>query len=377
MRDLLVGKRIPTHCAAESQGLRAARRQDGTMSGMQDGRKATLRDVARAAGVSAATASRALNGSARNVRQENIARVLEAAAALNYEPHLSAQAIARGSTRTVALVVSGVDDPYFSSIAAGVAAGAEAADLTVTMAVSDRSPERELQIVRTLRGHRPRAIILTGSRIDGADTRDALIAELTAYRTAGGSVAMVSQPDLPFPTVAIDNAGGARRLARALVGRGYRRFGVIRAADRIRTSRDRYQGFVTGLREAGLREPLVVAAEFTRAGGDAAARGLAERGALAGDGAVEIVFAVNDVMAIGAMTAFRDAGLEPGADVAVAGFDDIASARDVAPALTSVSVPLRAVGEHAIELALSEADPTRVVPVATTLALRESTPLLR
>ncbi|MEH1127995.1 LacI family DNA-binding transcriptional regulator [Micromonospora sp. CPCC 206061] len=344
---------------------------------MQDGPKATLRDVARAAGVSAATASRALNGSARNVRQENIARVLEAAAALNYEPHLSAQAIARGSTSTVALVVSGVDDPYFSSIAAGVAAGAEAADLTVTMAVSDRSPERELQIVRTLRGHRPRAIILTGSRIEGADTRDALIEELTAYRTAGGSVVMISQPDLPFPTVAIDNAGGARRLAQALVGRGYRRFAVICAADRIRTSRDRCQAFVTGVREAGLREPLVAEAEFTRAGGYAAARVLIARGALAGEDPIEVVFAVNDVMAIGAMTAFRDAGLAPGGGVAVAGFDDIAAALDVVPALTSVSVPLRAVGEYAIELALSEADPTRVVPVATTIALRESTPPLR
>lgn len=338
---------------------------------MRDGPKATLRDVARAAGVSAATASRALNGSARNVRQENIARVLAAAAALDYEPDLSAQAIARGSTSTVALVVSGVDDPYFSSIAAGVTAGAEAADLIVTMAVSDRSPERELQIVRTLRGHRPRAVILTGSRIDGAGTREALIEELTAYRTAGGGVVMISQPDLPFPTVAIDNAGGARRLALALAGRGYRRFAVIRAADRIRTSRDRYQGFVTGLREAGVRESLVVEAEFTRAGGYTAGRELAERGLLAG---VDVLFAVTDVMAIGAMTALRDVGLVPGADVAVAGFDDIASATDVAPALTTVAVPLHAVGEQAIALALAESDPTRVVPITTTVVLRDSTP---
>lgn len=340
---------------------------------MRDGPKATLRDVARAAGVSAATASRALNGSARNVRQENIARVLAAAAALDYEPDLSAQAIARGSTSTVALVVSGVDDPYFSSIAAGVTAGAEAADLIVTMAVSDRSPERELQIVRTLRGHRPRAVILTGSRIDGAGTREALIEELTAYRTAGGGVVMISQPDLPFPTVAIDNAGGARRLALALAGRGYRRFAVIRAADRIRTSRDRYQGFVTGLREAGVRESLVVEAEFTRAGGYTAGRELAERGLLAG---VDVLFAVTDVMAIGAMTALRDVGLVPGADVAVAGFDDIASATDVAPALTTVAVPLHAVGEQAIALALAESDPTRVVPITTTVVLRDSTPPL-
>lgn len=339
---------------------------------VSEGRQATLHDVARTAGVSQATASRVLNGSVRNVRQENIDRVLTAAAELDYAPHLSAQAIARGSTNIAALVVSGVDDPYFSSIAAGVTQAAEAAGLIVTMAVADRSPERELQIVGTLRGMRPRVIIMTGSRVDGADARDALVEELHAYREAGGSVVLISQHDLPFHTVSIDNYGGARQLARALVGLGYRRFAVVRAGTGLRTSRDRCSGFVEGLREFGIDvdEQLVVEAEFSRRGGCAAARELVRRGL---DG-TELVFAVSDVMAIGVMTAFRDTGLVPGRDIAVAGFDDIGPAVDVVPELTSVNVPLQQVGLRAMELALSDDDAPRIVPVDTNVVLRASTP---
>ncbi|NGY65192.1 LacI family transcriptional regulator [Lentzea sp. NEAU-D13] len=335
-------------------------------------RQATLHDVARTAGVSQATASRVLNGSIRNVRQENVAQVLAAAAELDYTPHLSAQAIARGTTNTAALVVSGVDDPYFSTVAGGATQAAEAAGLIVTMAVADRSPERELQIVRTLRGMRPRAIILTGSRIDGTDTRAALIEELDAYRRAGGSVVLISQYDLPFCTVSIDNYGGARQLARELVGLGYRRFAVVRASAALRTSRDRCEGFVDGLREFGIgvEARLVVEAEFSRRGGLAAGRELVRQGL----GDTELVIAANDVMAIGVMTAFRDAGLVPGRDIAVAGFGDIGPAVDVVPALTSVAVPLRQVGLCAMELALSNDDVSRVVPISTNVVLRDSTP---
>ncbi|MGW2149844.1 LacI family DNA-binding transcriptional regulator [Nonomuraea bangladeshensis] len=335
----------------------------------------TLHDVAREAGVSVATASRALNGSSRNVRSENVSRVRAAAAKLNYEPHLSAQAIAKGSTRTVALVVRDVADPYFSAIAAGVVQAAEAAGLIVTMAVADGSPERELEIVRTLRGQRPRVIIVTGSRIEGTGLRETLVEELAEYRTAGGRVVLISQRDLPFATVTVDNRGGAAALARALLGVGYRRFAVFHAAPDIRTSRERHEGFLAELAAAGAPEPLAVETGFTRTGGYEAARRLVERGFED----VEAVFAVNDVMAIGAMTALRDAGVLPGRDLGVAGFDDIDSASDVRPALTSVAVPLREAGLSAMRLALSgdgsgdgsgEAD----VRLPAEVVLRESTP---
>jgi LacI family transcriptional regulator len=331
----------------------------------------TLHDVAREAGVSYATASRALNGSDRRVRPDNAARVRAAAARLGYAPHPSAQAIARGSSSTVALVVSDVVDPYFSSIAGGVIDAAEDAGLIVTMAVADRSPGLELQIVRTLRGHRPRAIIVAGSRIDGSQERASLVEELAAYRRDGGRVVLISQPDLPFPTVAIDNRGGARRLALELVGLGYRRFAVVHGEDAIRTSHERRTAFAEGLLEAGLAlgPGCAVATDFTRAGGYAAAGRLAE---LARAG-VQAAFVVNDVMAIGAMTGLREAGLRPGADLAVAGFDDIEAAGEVTPGLTSVRVPLRAIGRRAVEAALS-GDPDGVIDVPTDIVLRGSTP---
>ena len=119
---------------------------------------ATLHDVAREAGVSLATASRSLNGSTRKVNEELRQRVLETAARLDYSPNLSAQAVARGTTTTVALLVADIADPYFSQIAAGVVAAADAEHLIVTMAATEGDADRELELVRTLRGQRPRAL---------------------------------------------------------------------------------------------------------------------------------------------------------------------------------------------------------------------------
>ncbi|CAM3827546.1 LacI family DNA-binding transcriptional regulator [Kibdelosporangium persicum] len=328
----------------------------------------TLQDVAKEAGVSVATASRVLNGSSRTVGKDNVERVLRAAGKLGYAPNLSAQATARGSTKTVALVVSDIADPYFSTLAAGVLEGAEAAGLIVTMAVADRSAERECRIVATLRGYRPHVIIVAGSRLDGP--RDALVEELRAYVAAGGRAAVISQPGLPFPTVAIDNAGAAKDLALALADEGYRRFAVIRGPAGLHTSRDRCDGFLAGLRQAGIEVCRVLDTEFTEDGGYAAASRLIA----AGLDDVELLFAVTDAMAIGAMRAVRDAGLVPGHDIAVAGFDDIGPATDVSPALTTVRVPLHEMGKRAMDLALSGADPAEVQWMPTQPVLRTSTP---
>lgn len=330
--------------------------------------RVTLHEVARLAGVSYATASRVLNGSDRTVRPENVDRVRAAAAEVGYRPDLSAQAIARGSTRTAALVVGGVDDPYFLLVAAGVTDAAEASGLILTMAVTDRSPELELRIVRTLRGQRPYAIVIAGSRIDGSGQGSALAAELAAYRRAGGRVVLISQAELPFATLAVDNYGGARRLALVLAGLGYRRFAVLHGGDRIHTSADRRRGLTDGLREAGLEPTLSLAVDFGRDGGLEGARRILAAGCPA-----EAIVAVTDVMAIGAMSALRDAGLVPGRDIAVAGFDDIDAASDVTPALTTVRVPLRDAGRQALELALS-GDGDTVVNIPTEVVLRASTP---
>lgn len=331
--------------------------------------------VARAA-VSLATASRSLNGSNRTVNESYRARVLEAAARLNYSPNTSAQAVARGSTMTVALVVADVADPYFSSIAAGVVAAARDDGLIVTMTATDGDPERELQIVRTLRGQRPKVIILASSRRTNAQTAPLLQRELEDYERSGGRVVLISRNELGFRTVYIDNVAGGQALVGRLISLGYRSFAVLVSDHELHTADDRYRGFERGLALAGVRidESHVVRGAFTRDGGYDGMRALLAKG-VAGVGAARIdaVFAVNDVMAVGALTALREAGLVPGRDIAVAYFDDIPTVQDTWPTLTTVRVPLVEVGLTALRLALTDVVGDEPA-IGVEVMVRDSTP---
>lgn len=315
----------------------------------------TLYDVAREAGVSLATASRALNGSERRVKDEYRDRVLAAATKLGYTPNLSAQAVARGGSSTVALLVSDIADPYFSTIAAGVIRAAEAEGLVVTMAVTGRDASREIEFVRMLRGQRPRVIVLAGSRFADEPSRATLVAELEAFESTGGRVVVIGQAQLPFPTVTIDNAG-AELLAARLVELGYRGFAILGGPATLLTARDRVEAFQRGL---GDRAATVVHSAFTRDAGYEAATQLDLDG-------VDLVFAVNDVMAIGAMSALRDRGIAVPQQVAVAGYDDISTARDVTPPLTTVRLDLTAAGAAAVV--------GTDALIGATVVVRESTP---
>ena len=314
----------------------------------------TLADVAHAAGVSLATASRAINGSAtRTVRPELRERVLAVAAELNYLPNANAQAMARGRTTALGLIVHDIADPYFSAIAAGVTAAADEADLMVTLGNTEHDPARELALVGVLHRQRARAIVIAGGRHDDPHKREELRSALAAYRAGGGSVAMVSQPVLGMDTVAIDNTAGAAELARELVDRGYRSFAILAGPPGHLTAQERFDGFTQALtdRDPALCPQHVITSEFTRDGGYQAMRELIDQADLTG-GEVDAVFAVNDVMAVGAMAAAREAGVRVGADVGVAGFDDIATLRDVTPGLSTVQVPLHHAGALATQLAL-------------------------
>jgi LacI family transcriptional regulator len=336
----------------------------------------TLYDVAREAGVSLATASRALNGSARRVNEEYRARVLEAAAKLGYTPNLSAQAVARGASSTVSLLVSDIADPYFSAIAAGVMRAAGEVGLSVTMAVTGRDAERELDLVRTMRGQRPRMIVLAGSRSDDDPVREALVAELTSYADGGGRVVLVGQHELPFPTVMLDDRGGASALGHELAGLGYRGFALLAGPERLVTARARVEALTWALGEHGIHPVRVIHGGFGRDAAYAATLDLPLDG-------IDCVVAVNDVMAIGALSALRERGVALGSNagdgtatgtaVGVAGFDDIATARDVSPALTTVHLPLESAGAAAVELALAGGTDAEAALPAT-VVVRASTP---
>ncbi|WP_369053359.1 LacI family DNA-binding transcriptional regulator [Kineococcus terrestris] len=316
---------------------------------------ATLQDVARHAGVSLATASRVLNGSERQVGEALRQRVTASAAALQYSPNAQAQAMVRGRTDVVGLVVGDIADPYFASIAAGVTRAAESAGLLVTLASTGRDPGRELAHVTTLRSQRARAVLLAGSRMDDAESTRVLAEELQRFEAQGGRAAVIGQPRLPVDSVVVANERGAQDLAAALVAAGHERFAVVAGPEGLLTSRDRVAGFRRGLREHGLdvAPEHLLEVDFTRDGGSLGMRALLERGFDHG-----CVFAVNDVMAVGAMVALRERGVPLPGPVAVAGFDDIVTARDVTPALTTVRLPLLAMGEAAVELALTERPPT-------------------
>lgn len=335
----------------------------------------TLSEVARAAGVSLATASRAINGSAtRTVHPELRERVLEAARRLAYSPDPSAQAMARGRTATLGLVVHDIADPYFAAVAAGVTEAADREGLIVTLVSTQFSPERELAFVELMHRQRARAVVLAGGRLHGGGTEAALHAALEAYRDDGGGVALVGQPLGGLPAVEVANAAGAAALATALLDLGYERLGVLAGPGWHRTAAERTAAFVATLRDAG-HEPHpddVVSCEFTRDGGATAATQLVARARSGGRPLPQLLFAVNDVMAVGAMAAAREAGLVVPGDVAIAGFDDIAMLRDVTPSLTTVRVPLHEIGMLATTLALGPAESDRPV-VRGEVVLREST----
>jgi LacI family transcriptional regulator len=338
----------------------------------------TLADVAAMAGVSLSTASRVLNGSTRRVSDARRQRVLDAAGQLGYSANTAAQAVARGTTNTVGLIVSDIADPFFSTIAAGLMRAAEAHRLVVTMACTFHHPERELDYVAALRGQRARAAVLVGSRVDDRELQDRLGTEIASFERAGGRVVMVSQPKLPVDTVVIENRAGARDLARELCGLGHRRFAILAGPPELLTARDRVAGFRQGLTRSGVTVPSVniVHGPFTRDGGYMAMQDVLRRGLDVG-----CVFAVNDVMAVGAMAALRDhgqrdAGPRPLDGIAVAGFDDIEWLRDVVPSLTTVRLPLSEVGAAALDLVLQPpADRPRVRRVQGQVVLRPSTSL--
>ncbi|MCG5220567.1 LacI family DNA-binding transcriptional regulator [Streptosporangium sp. KLBMP 9127] len=330
-------------------------------------RDATLEDVAKHAGVSLATASRVLNGSTRQVGRELRERVEHAATELGYTTNRAAQALARSASDILGLVVHDLSDPYFAVLANAVVRAADMHGLSVMVGTTFRDPEAEIGYVATLRAQRVRAIVLAGSRIDDAAMTERLRAELDRYRGTGGRAALIGQDLLGVDTVVPDNHAGAGELARSLAGLGHTRFAVLTGPATLLTAADRVAGFAEGLASLGLPAPLLFPGPFDRDGGYAAAQRL-----LAADTDVTCVFAVNDVMAVGALAALRDGGCEVPGRISVAGFDDIPTLRDLTPALTTVRLPLADMGRRAVALALGTV-PIVAEPAETEVVLREST----
>ena len=333
----------------------------------------TLSAVAQAAGVSLATASRAINGSlTRKVGDELSAHVRLVAAQLGYAPDANAQAIARGATRTLGVAVNDLTDPYFAAIANGMMEASHERDLLLTLASAGNRAERLVEVVRALDSLRVRAILLVGGRLRDEAWRDHLIEAIGRYRGRGGRVVTVGL-DLPgLDRVLIDNAGGSERLAEELFRLGYRRPILLAGPELHSTAKIRTEAFRSRFRELGGRIPKanVISCDFTHEGGQEALRLAVDHGTTG-----DVVVASNDVVALGAMNAARAAGIRIGVDLGFAGFGDITSLRDVEPGLTTVHVPAGDVGAHAVELAVSgPGDGTGTVRIPVHVVVRASAP---
>ena len=329
-----------------------------------------LAEVAAQAGVSLATASRVLNGSKRGVAEDLRARVLAAAKELGYVPNAHAQALARSSTSLVGVIVHDVSDPYFSEIARGIQQVAGGSGRLVTFCNSYRDPAREMEYVRLLHAQRVEALIMAGGGLDDRGYSQAMAEQIEAFTASGGRVAFIGRHNIPGDAVLPDNVGGARAIARLLAELGHRRIGVIGGPPLVTTSRDRLDGFRGSLRDYGitLAPEQIAEGDFSRDSGARAAIELIER-----DPRITAIFALNDLMAVGALAALRERGIAVPGRIPVVGFDDIPLAADVTPALTTVRVPMIEMGARAMRLALEPSgSELRVEHLPTEVVVRAS-----
>lgn len=307
-----------------------------------------LQDVAQQAGVSLATASRSTSG-ASGVSEAVAQRVRDIAQELGYVANVHARSLAAGTSRAVGLVVHEIDDPYFAEIASGVLRVGEAKGLNVQICHSGRDPQRELEQIRELVTQRVCAIVIAGSGFVDPRMQAAARIELDAYRDAGGRVAVIGRHQLGVDAVLPENTSGGRAVAEHVIGLGHRKLAVISGWRGLTTIADRLTGIEEAFRTAGLDFSAVPVLEgaFTRDGGQAMAEQVLDQ-----HPEVTAVLALNDHMAIGALSTFRARGVSLPQQISVSGFDDVAVARDIAPSLTTVRLPMFAMGQHALELAL-------------------------
>jgi LacI family transcriptional regulator len=332
----------------------------------------TLADVARRAGVSSATASRVINGSAKPVDEALRRRVVKAVEELRYVPNAQARMLARAERGAVGVIVHDVSAPYFAEITRGLQRVATDRGTLLVICNSYRDPVREREYVELLSAQRVAAMVLAGSGYhDPAATRD-LNASLRRYHDGGGRVAVIGRHELIGDAVVPANTDGARELGSYLTGLGHRTIGVIAGPRELTTTTDRLGGLRTALKAARVTLPSsrIVYGDFTRDGGARAAAEL-----LGAHPGITAIVAMNDSMAIGALATARARGLTVPADLSVVGFDDMPIARDVTPPLTTVRLPLVEMGARAMTLALGEHPPGSATVETTTaeLVVRGST----
>ncbi|MFE1555725.1 LacI family DNA-binding transcriptional regulator [Streptomyces sp. NPDC058734] len=331
-------------------------------------RMPTLDEVAARAGVSRTAASRVINNAPHvsRVKREAVQRAVRE---LGFVPNPTAQALATRRVGAVVLAVSGDEpglfaDPCFAEVVVGVSAALEQTELELILLLANTPRGRE-RFERLLRSRRADGVMLMALR--GDDPLGRLCEEVDLPVVFGG-LPLTGEPTW---YVDADNRGGARLAAEHCARTGRRRPVMITGQVGTRASVAREQGFTDGLTLSGLPLLGVEPGQFTEDGGAAAMERL-----LRAHPDLDAVFAASDAMAIGALCTLRERGLRVPEDVAVIGFNDLASARHTSPPLTTVHQPVRALGQEMARMLVSAIEGHRPSPLIlpTRLTVRESAP---
>ncbi len=326
----------------------------------------TLEDVARAAGVSTATVSRCLNEPGK-VSEKTLDRVMQAVNKLNYSPNFGARAIAANRTGIFGAIIPTMENAIF---ARGIEAFQRAfVDRNATMLVASSAydPEQEAKLIRTMVSRGADGLLLIGT------DRRPEVYDFLMQRNIPTVIAWACSSDEAQSFVGFDNRTASRQLAEKAITMGHRSFAFISAPTKTNDrARDRVLGAQQAIFAAGLdvaSMPIIETAYAIQNGRDAFNQ-IIKAGPLP-----SLVICGNDVLAVGAVQAAQAAGLDVPNDVSITGFDDIELATVISPALTTVHVPHRQMGQLAGEalyaLVRDAAEPIRI-ELETRIIERES-----
>jgi LacI family transcriptional regulator len=326
----------------------------------------TIKDVAREASVTVATVSRVFNGSGP-VSQDTRERVEEVAARLCYAPHGVARSLITSRTSTIGALLPDLFGEFFSEVIRGMDQAAQRSGFHLLVSSSHDAKAEVEAAMRAMRG-RVDGLIAMSPHLDAAS----IVANVPGTLPIVLLNCAITGDD--FDALTIENRRGALQMVRHLLGLGHRRIAIITGAEGNVDAAERLRGYRRAMREAGIAVPneWELPGDFTESSGYRAVEAL-----VALSPRPTAVFAANDAMAVGAMSALRAAGLRVPDDVAVTGFDDIPLARYMSPPLTSVHVAIAELGAGAVEMLVhavenKNAHQRRHQRLPTTLVVRES-----
>jgi DNA-binding LacI/PurR family transcriptional regulator len=327
---------------------------------------ATIRQVGEMAGVSIATVSRVFAGSDL-VSHELVERVQEAARSLNYQPNRIARNLRTQKTHTAAVMVSDIENPFFTSVIRGAERVLRNAGYTLLLTNSDEDEKIELEYLLNLRAEGVAGVILAPTHEDSKRYEQLL--------QAGMLIVTIDRypRNLKLDRVTVNNIEGAQTAVRHLIDQGHTRIGFITGLPKISTAYERQMGFEQAMKANN----LPVNPQWIQQGDFRREAGLKAMTAILGlEDRPTAVISGNNLMTLGALQAIYECKLRIPADIAIVGFDDMAWANSLNPPLTTIAQPTHELGMVAAQLLLDRINdperPYRHVILDTQLIVRES-----